>query len=171
MADAAEIGVSVVDTPHVAVVWGDQVALRAESVQAILTLHAGPGSPVITCPTVWRDEPYIHFERDENGNLRGVLQRREGDSMPLRGESDTGFFCFQTAPLRGLLKTMRALPEGRGASTGEFNLLPLIPFAAREGHTVITPQLLTLEETIGINSEADARHLEALWAARAAGGE
>jgi bifunctional N-acetylglucosamine-1-phosphate-uridyltransferase/glucosamine-1-phosphate-acetyltransferase GlmU-like protein len=81
--------------------------------------------------------------------------------MPERGESDTGFFCFRTETLRSLLAEQRRNPEQAGALTREFNLLPVIPLAAKLGLSVITPRLMTLEETVGVNSTRDAAIVEA----------
>ena len=78
--------------------------------------------------------------------------------MPERGESDTGFFCFRTSVLVRLLGELRAAPA-TGSGTGEFNLLPVIPLAARQG-VVLTPHLMSVEETVGINSAEDAGVLE-----------
>lgn len=160
MGDAVAIGLEAVETPHVAVVWGDQVALRSQSVEACLRIHQGWLAPRITCPTVLRSDPYIHFLRGPHGELCGVLQAREGDPMPSVGESDTGFFCFRTQDLRALLEERRASPEARGRLTGEFNLLPLIPLAARQQGAVLTPRLMEIEETVGVNSPEDAIAVE-----------
>ena len=160
MGDAVHAALPAVHTSRVALVWGDQVALRRASVEACLRLHAGPLEPALTCPTVSRERPYIHFDRDQAGTIAGLRQAREGDVMPERGESDTGFFCFQTADLRDLLVSCLADASERGRATGELNLLPVIPIAARRGLTVLTPQLMTLEETVGINSAADAQLVE-----------
>jgi bifunctional UDP-N-acetylglucosamine pyrophosphorylase/glucosamine-1-phosphate N-acetyltransferase len=158
MGDAVALALPAVHTRHVAVVWGDQVALRRGSVEACLRLQQGPLDPDVTCPTVMRDRPYIHFERDSSGCISTLLQAREGDPMPARGESDTGFFCFRTAALIRLLDELRRSPaNGRG--TGEFNFLPVIPLAARHG-IVITPRLMSVEETVGINSAEDGAGLE-----------
>jgi bifunctional UDP-N-acetylglucosamine pyrophosphorylase/glucosamine-1-phosphate N-acetyltransferase len=160
MGDAVGIGLGLAVTKHVAVVWGDQVALRKSSVEGAMRLHEGPLSPAITVPTVWRPDPYIHFPRDASGEICGLLQAREGDSMPAEGESDTGFFCFDARQLRDLLSGLRSSRDAVGRRTGELNLLPLIPRAARAGRGVATPQLVTLEETVGVNSAADALQVE-----------
>ena len=159
MADAVEIGAAEVATPQTAVIWGDQVAIQPSSVEAILRLHQGPLNPALTVPLVIRPMPYIHFER-ENGRIVRVLQAREGDGMPETGDSDTGFFCFQTGVLRELLRQLRGAPDATGAKTAEFNLLPLIPYAARNGYEVLTPYIMEIEETVGINSAADAERIE-----------
>jgi bifunctional UDP-N-acetylglucosamine pyrophosphorylase/glucosamine-1-phosphate N-acetyltransferase len=160
MGDAVGIGLAHVRTPHVCLVWGDQVALRSESVEACLRLQQGRLAPDMTVPTVLRNDPYIHFERDANGRIHSLLQAREGDQMPPEGESDTGFFCFRTEVLRTLLAELRQRPEQSGAATGEFNLLPVIPLGAQQGRTVLTPRIMGIEETVGINSAADATRLE-----------
>jgi bifunctional N-acetylglucosamine-1-phosphate-uridyltransferase/glucosamine-1-phosphate-acetyltransferase GlmU-like protein len=64
MGDAVAVALPALRTPQVAIVWGDQVALRRQSVEACLRLQQGPLAPDLTCPTVMRDRPYIHFERD-----------------------------------------------------------------------------------------------------------
>ena len=160
MGDAVEKGLALVSTPLVCVVWGDQVALRSESVEACLRLQQGALSPDMTVPTVFRDDPYIHFSRDQYGRIRSLLQAREGDAMPARGESDTGFFCFRTEALRELLGELRRQPGETGSLTREFNLLPVIPLAARQDRVVLTPHVMSIEETVGINSADDARRLE-----------
>jgi len=161
MGDAVERALPAVKTRHLVIVWGDQVALRRESVEACLRLHEGPMSASVTCPTVFRPNPYIHFDRDADGRISGLRQAREGDRMPEEGESDTGFFCFETKTLRRLLAGLRDQPGQEGRSTGEFNFLPVIPFAARQGLEILSPALMTLAETVGINSAADARAVEA----------
>lgn len=160
MGDAVGLGLEGVYTQHVAIVWGDQVALRRSSVDACLRVHAGPLQPDLTCPTVMRPDPYIHLERGPDGRIVNLLQKREGDRMPAEGESDTGFFCFRTARLKELLAQLRET-SAHGHATGEFNFLPIIPLTAREG-VVVTPEVMTLEETVGINSRADAAVLEPL---------
>jgi HAD superfamily hydrolase (TIGR01509 family) len=160
MGDAVALALPHVRTRHAAVVWGDQVALRRESVETCMRLHQGPLQPSLTCPTVLRANPYIHFDRDEGGRLVGLKQVREGDAMPETGESDTGFFCFETAALRRLLDRLRAVSGGVGTATREFNLLPVIPLAARQ-EVVLTPRVMRLEETVGINTSEDAAIVEA----------
>lgn len=159
MGDAVALGLDAVETPFAAVVWGDQVALRRASVEACMRLQQGPLAPALTCPTVLRPSPYIHFERDEAGRISRLLQAREGDSMPAEGESDTGFFCLRPATVLPALAALRSSQEATGGATKEFNFLPVIPVLARQA-TVLTPRLMSLEETVGVNSSGDADQLE-----------
>jgi HAD superfamily hydrolase (TIGR01509 family) len=162
MGDAVALAVPSVRTRHAAIVWGDQVALRRDSVDTCLALHEGPLGADITCPTVLRAKPYIHFERDDQGRIVALRQAREGDAMPETGESDTGFFCFRTERLAELLEAMRADGAGMGSGTREFNFLPVVPRAALDegGSRVLTPRHMRVEETVGINSAGDAAQVE-----------
>jgi len=159
MGDAVALGLSRVRTPDTAVVWGDQVALRRESVETCMRLHQGVLRPDVTFPTVLRTQPYIHFDRDTEGRITGLRQAREGAAMPETGESDAGFFCFASAKLGTWLKQIRASESASGTLTREFNLLPVIPWAARDGR-VLTPRVIRLEETVGVNSVRDATEAE-----------
>lgn len=82
--------------------------------------------------------------------------------MPSTGESDTGFFCFRPGRLAELLDAMRATGASTGGGTREYNLLPVIPRAARDdgGARVLTPRHMSVEETVGVNSPADATLVE-----------
>jgi bifunctional N-acetylglucosamine-1-phosphate-uridyltransferase/glucosamine-1-phosphate-acetyltransferase GlmU-like protein len=160
MGDAVEVGARAVSTAHAIAVWGDQVALRPLTIEAILRLQQGPLVPVATVPTLMVRSPYIHFPRDENGNIAAVLQAREGDEMPMEGESDAGVFCFRSNELKTLLGELHDSPAATGRNTREFNFLPIIPLAAQTGRLVLTPRLLSAEETIGVNNADDARRLE-----------
>jgi len=161
MGAAVEIGAGAVSTAHAIAVWGDQVALRPLTIEAILRLHQGPLAPVATVPTLMVRSPYIHFPRDARGNIATVLQAREGDEMPAEGESDAGVFCFRNNELKTLLGELRDSPAATGRNTREFNFLPIIPLAAQSGRAVLTPRVLSAEETIGVNNADDARKLEA----------
>jgi bifunctional N-acetylglucosamine-1-phosphate-uridyltransferase/glucosamine-1-phosphate-acetyltransferase GlmU-like protein len=166
MGDAVEVGVRQVATRNTIAVWGDQVALRPLTIEALLRLHQGPLQPVATVPTLTVHSPYIHFPRDQAGKIISVLQAREGDAMPDEGESDAGVFCFRSTDLKVLLGELHTSPAAIGRNTREFNFLPIIPLAAQSGRTVLTPRLLQPEETIGVNNAADAQKLEDFLSAK-----
>jgi bifunctional UDP-N-acetylglucosamine pyrophosphorylase / glucosamine-1-phosphate N-acetyltransferase len=162
MADAVHCGLAHAQTRHTLIVWGDQVALRPASLEFLMRLHQGIAQPAAVCPTLWRDRPYIHFERGESGRLLRVLQAREGDSMPERGESDSGVFLFRTEALRRYLPLLLDSAECVGKRTGEFNFLPIFPLL----DNLITAPIMTEAESVGVNSPADAAYLEKQLLAR-----
>jgi bifunctional N-acetylglucosamine-1-phosphate-uridyltransferase/glucosamine-1-phosphate-acetyltransferase GlmU-like protein len=160
MADAIRYGLVQVKTKHTLIVWGDQVALRQASLEFLMLLQQGTARPAAVCPTLWRDRPYIHFEREESGRLVRILQAREGDSMPERGESDSGVFLFRTDALHQYLPRLLASDECIGRRTGEFNFLPIFPMLASQPGQLITAPVMTEAESVGVNSRADADYLE-----------
>jgi bifunctional UDP-N-acetylglucosamine pyrophosphorylase / glucosamine-1-phosphate N-acetyltransferase len=158
MADAIRCGLAQVQTAHTLIVWGDQVAVKPESLEFLMRLHQGTAHPAATCPTLWRDHPYIHFERTESGGISRILQAREGDAMPAYGESDSGVFLFRTDALRQFLPRLLDSPECIGAKTHELNFLPIFPLLDAE--QLITAPIMTEAESVGVNSPADAAYLE-----------
>lgn len=166
MGDAIARGLPEVATPRVMIVWGDQAALRPETLERGMRLLDGPLPPAAVCPTVWRTRPYIHFARGADGRLDRVLQAREGDPMPAEGESDAGLFFFDAPTLRRRLGALAGSPESVGARTGESNFLPLLALMDRGGDAVLCPRIVTAEESAGVNSREDARYLESILAGR-----
>lgn len=149
---------------HVWVTWCDQVGVRPETVERLATASDDhPEAPVVM-PTISRRDPYIHLERDAGGRISRVLHRREGDTMPDIGEGDAGLFSFSGDAF------FRRLPEyaaqvARGASTGERNLLPFIPWVARTGDVITFPCIEEFE-SMGINTPEELRAMEAHLLAR-----
>ena len=139
------------------ITWCDQVAVRSGTVRRMARLAERDDRPKLTFPTVWKTEPYIHFTRDAAGQIDGVLQRREGDSMPSRGEGDSGLFCL--AGQAYLEELPRFAGESRpGTGTGEANFLPFIPWLAQRAPVVTFP-VEHESESVGINSRADVERV------------
>lgn len=155
MFDAVACGLALVTTPNVLVVWGDQAGLRPVSIRTSLALHYGPLAPDATVPTLICSAPYIHFERDQSGAIEQVLQAREGDLLPARGESDCGVFVFRTDALRLALDTADA---SVGQMTGERNFLPVLPALSRLGD-VLSVRIATKVDALGVNTREDAEAL------------
>ena len=156
-------------TPYSLVIWGDQVGARGDTMRACMIAHERRPNALATCATVLRDHPYIHFDRDSNGRLRSVLQQREGDELPDRGESDCGLFLFNTVALFKVLDIMCSRPDTWGRRTREFNLLPILPQLDQEPGNVCCVRIREVEQSMGINTATDAEAVSASLRARAFG--
>ncbi len=159
MGDAVDCGLAYVRTRNVAIVWGDQCALRPSSVEFCMRLLQGAARPSAVCPTVVRQRPYIHFERDTSGVITRVLQQREGDALPSEGESDSGVFFFRTDALKGYMADLFRNEGTIGRLTGELNFLPVLPLVDAKPGQLITARIMTEEESVGVNSRQDALYL------------
>jgi bifunctional N-acetylglucosamine-1-phosphate-uridyltransferase/glucosamine-1-phosphate-acetyltransferase GlmU-like protein len=165
MADAVASALPRLETRHALIVWGDQAALKPESIAECIRLHESAAA-LATVPVAMRPKPYIHFERDGSGRVVRVLQAREGDAMPDFGESDSGVFFFRSIALRRLLGELERSGGGIGARTGEFNFLPVLALASRLEGSLLTPRIMTEEESIGVNTPEDAERLARVLRAR-----
>lgn len=142
------------------VTWCDQVAVRPDTVSR---LAAAEPETAVTLPLVTRDAPYIHFDRDADGRIAAVRQRREGDAMPARGDSDMGLFSLSAEAAFVYLPAFAstAVPD-RG--TGERNFLPFVPWLAARAR-VATLAATDPMEAIGVNTPEDLAAVEA-WLLR-----
>jgi bifunctional UDP-N-acetylglucosamine pyrophosphorylase/glucosamine-1-phosphate N-acetyltransferase len=139
------------------ITWCDQIAILPETASR-LAEAVGTPKPDLALPTITRPEPYIHFERDEEGRIIRVLQRREGDIMPPNGEGDSGLFALsRRAYLDWLPEFARSAPLGE--RTGERNFLPFIPWVAARAHVRTFP-LVHAMESVGINTPAELDQVE-----------
>ncbi len=135
------------------ITWCDQVAVGAETVRRLALAAGATPAPALAFPTIQAPDPYIHFTRDGQGTISGVLQRREGDRMPPVGEADMGLFALR-GPTYGELLPAYASEAAPAAGTGERNFLPFIPWLQRR-RPVVTFAVEDRREAVGINTPAE----------------
>jgi len=156
MGDAVLLSAAMVKTPYTLVIWGDQVTLQPATVLACAAEHQARSNVVLTLPTVIKKNAYIHFERDVTGKITTVLQHRENEIHTEFGENDCGLFLFSTTELFKVLAIAKQEGIGVGKSTGEFNLLQVIPSFETNYQTVLTVRLSDPFESLGINTPEEA---------------
>ena len=161
MLDAILIARPVVEASaahHVWVTWCDQVAVHPETVAHLAECSDANRGAAIVMPTCTREHPYIHLERGADGRIAQVLHRREGDRMPLVGESDMGLFSLSR---RAFVDDLRGYSEAAalGEGTGEKNFLPFIPWAETRGGVVTFP-CVDETESVGVNTPDELAMVE-----------
>ncbi len=162
MADAVWQARDVVTNPNTVVLWGDQVCLLDKTILMTLALHQLNPDNLLTFPTILKKDPYIHFQRNDNGRIQKVLQRRENEIQVDKGENDCGFFSFSTDALFSVLSDGLNSKQSIGSQTQELNLLQLFPkFESMEGR-VTTLRIATEHECLGINTIEEAQQVEAI---------
>lgn len=171
MLDAIMLATPLVETyrpQRVAVTWCDQIAVASATIERLARRAMSPRAPALVFATLKVESPYIHFERDERGQIVSVRQRREGDSMPESGETDMGLFDLS---LDAYLRDLPVFAKGARASsgTGERNFLPFIPWLAARA-AVDTLQGMAPIETVGINTPDELAAVEAHLASEASAG-
>jgi bifunctional UDP-N-acetylglucosamine pyrophosphorylase/glucosamine-1-phosphate N-acetyltransferase len=149
------------------VIWGDQVTLRRQTIAKCMSWHEAREKPTLTLPTIIRSAPYIDIERDNEGRIRRVRQAREGEIERTRGENDCGLFCFTTSILFAELRHASSSTHGLGRSTGEINLLQILPLFEQGAGSVGTLRISDISETLGVNTRQDALDAERVLSGRA----
>ena len=135
---------------RVAVTWCDQIALSSSTIARLSDRAMSAAAPALVFPTALVERPYIHFDRDATGRIVGVRQRREGDRMPDRGETDMGLFDLSLNAYLDHLTTFAG--EARiSEGTGERNFLPFIPWLAARTPVETLPGGSPIE-AVGINT-------------------
>ncbi|MSO50303.1 MAG: hypothetical protein EXQ49_10470 [Acidobacteria bacterium] len=139
------------------ITWCDQIGISADTLTRLAAIEAASPDLAAIMPVVTQPTPYIHFERDADGRLMAVRQRREGDTMPDTGTSDSGLFSLSRQAFEHLLPEY-ARAADRGAATGERNFLPFFPWLA--ARTTVTTFEIAAEEAQGINTPEDLAAVE-----------
>ena len=157
----AHAAVAALEAERIWICWCDQVLLRDVTLARVAARDETADCPSVVFPTVEQSPPYIHFTRDARGRISGVEQRREGDVMPARGESDAGLFSLsREAFLDALPAYAREAPLGR--RTGEKNFLPFLAWL----DSVATVPLADPIEACGINTPEELARAESVLRSR-----
>lgn len=138
------------------ITWCDQIAVHSQTVQRLAVL-AGERDGVVI-PTVVKELPYIHWVRNGSNEIVGLLQQREGDAMPKRGEGDVGLFSLSRRAYLDLLPLF-ASEAGVGSMTEERNFLPFVVWLSGKANVTTFPAQNEIE-SIGINDQADVALVE-----------
>jgi bifunctional N-acetylglucosamine-1-phosphate-uridyltransferase/glucosamine-1-phosphate-acetyltransferase GlmU-like protein len=166
MADAVLQAKPAVDSPFALVAWVDQIILRPRTVRECIRRHESRPNALLTFPVARRRDPYIQLVWDGAGRLTAVRQAREGEVSGDEAESDCGLFLFNARVLFEVLERASRERDARGARTGEFNLLPLLPRFDRGAGTLEVWRDAAEEETRGVNTPEQAAEIAGLLARR-----
>ena len=146
------------DPINVWITWCDQVGVLSSTAARLAAADSSKPQPAVALPTIWRRNPYIHFARDDDGQIVRVLHRREGDRLPDFGESDMGLFALsRDAFTHHLPRYAAALEPGRG--TGERNFLPFIAWVSSRAK-VVSFTGTDEREAVGVNTSDELRAVE-----------
>jgi bifunctional UDP-N-acetylglucosamine pyrophosphorylase/glucosamine-1-phosphate N-acetyltransferase len=141
------------------ITWCDQIGVHRSTIATLYRLSEERPQAAMILPTSHGEHPYIHLDRDAQGRISGIKQRREGDAMPAAGESDMGLFSLSPETYFDTLPRFAGrVPDA--ATTGERNFLPFIPWLVQEGQHVLTFPCTNSMEALGINTPDDKARME-----------
>ena len=85
------------------ITWCDQIGVHPDTIATLGRLSQENHGASVIFPTSRQASPYIHLDRDPEGRITAIRQRREGDEMPAVGESDMGLFSLSRDAYLNLL--------------------------------------------------------------------
>ncbi len=168
MLDAILLGADATLDPgadRIWITWCDQIGVHHDTIATLRRVSEEHPQAHVIFPTARQDNPYIHIDRDTEGSISAIRQRREGDAMPPVGESDLGVFSLSPDGYFNWLPRFRA-EALQASATRERNFLPFIPWMAQHGHRVLTFPCTNEMEAVGINTPEDRLRLEQYLLAR-----
>jgi bifunctional N-acetylglucosamine-1-phosphate-uridyltransferase/glucosamine-1-phosphate-acetyltransferase GlmU-like protein len=141
------------------ITWCDQIGVHRNTIARLDRLSGERPQAAMILPTSQGEHPYVHIDRDPQGRIAGIRQRREGDAMPAIGESDMGLFSLSPeAYFSSLPRFAGDVPDAE--RTGERNFLPFIPWLVGQGQLVLTFPCTNSMEALGINTPEDKERME-----------
>jgi bifunctional UDP-N-acetylglucosamine pyrophosphorylase/glucosamine-1-phosphate N-acetyltransferase len=143
------------------IIWGDQVFVAQQTLQAAIQLHQGTANTIVL-PLTLTQNPYVEYVFDVNQKLSQVKQSREGDICASEGWADVGTFLLSVKELlpawQDYLRT-----KTQGTQTGEINFLPFLPFLAAHDWHVKPMTVDDIRQARGINTAADLAFFQNLF--------
>jgi len=144
------------------VVWGDQLFVSDETIKQGLEIHGGT-LKTIGLPLVKMKKPYVEYIFNDDLQLTHIKQSREGDICSEEGWADIGTFILSVPDLLSEWESyLNKIP--RGASTGEINFLPFLPFLVSSGWQIKMTIVMDVTEARGINTQDDLIFFQRLYA-------
>lgn len=141
------------------ITWCDQIGVHRDTIATLRRMSHEQPQAQIVFPTARQEAPYIHIDRDAEGRISAIRQRREGDTMPAVGESDMGLFSLTPEAYFDRLPRFGA-EAVHASATRERNFLPFIPWMAQHGHQVLTFPCTHAMEALGVNTPEDRLRME-----------
>ena len=151
----------IIEHEYVLVIWGDQVGISKETLRRVIESHRNLGA-YCTVPLAKIDYPYVHYILDNSVGLKGILHRREGDSMPSQGLSDIGVFMLNTENLVSYWEDYLETSGKLGSVTNEVNFLPFLVYLAGIGANMNFISVEDAGEALGMNSPDELRKIRQL---------
>lgn len=157
MGDAVFRGYSVwKEYDVIIVIWGDQVFVSDDTLVGTLKSHKGKIHTLVL-PLVSVEKPYVEYILGENNRLLDVRQSREGDICTPYGYNDIGTFVLSVNDLYKYWEKYLSL-QSVGASTGEINFIPFLPFLSKNGWSICVYSVKDARESRGINTPDDLHY-------------
>lgn len=149
MGHAINIAMNKVKTKYCSVIWPDQIYLSTITIKRTMDFFIKKKS-ILCFPVYKKKLPYVYVLRDKNKKFKDIIQTRETKKKVKFGESDCGFFVFQSKIVREKLRFFIKKKLLTTKKTQEIDFLKSFKFLNKFGQ-VTTIKAGSYKDTIGIN--------------------
>ena len=149
MGHAIDIAMDKVNTKYSSVIWPDQIYLSVSTIKKTIDFFFKKKS-ILCFPVYKKKIPYAYILRDKSKNFKDIIQTRETNQKVKVGESDCGFFVFQSKIIRRKLKFLIKKKLIITKKTKEIDFLKSFKFLNKLGR-IDTIKANSYKDTIGIN--------------------
>ena len=153
MGHAISLGLKNVQTKYSSVIWSDQIFLTSKTIEKTFNFFKKNHS-LLCFPVYKKKLPYVYILRDRNQKFKDIIQTREGAPTVKMGESDCGFFVFQSSIIKLLLQKLIKTKKIMTRKTNEIDFLKAFKYFNTHGSVDIL-KATNHNDTIGINSIED----------------
>ena len=149
MGHAINIAMDKVQSKYCSVIWPDQIYLSIITIKRTIDFFIKKKS-ILCFPIYKKKIPYAYILRDKSKNFKEIIQTRETNKKVEMGESDCGFFVFQSKIIRRKLKFLIKKKLIITKKTKEIDFLKSFKFLNKLGR-IDTIKANSYKDTIGIN--------------------
>ena len=149
MGHAINIAMDKVQSKYCSVIWPDQIYLSIITIKRTIDFFIKKKS-ILCFPIYKKKIPYAYILRDKSKNFKEIIQTRETNKKVEMGESDCGFFVFQSKIIRRKLKFLIKKKLIITKKTKEIDFLKSFKFLNKLGR-IDTIKASSYKDTIGIN--------------------
>ena len=149
MGHAINIAMDKVRSKYCSVIWPDQIYLSIITIKRTIDFFIKKKS-ILCFPVYKKKIPYAYILRDKSKNFKDIIQTRETNKKVKVGESDCGFFVFQSKIIRRKLKFLIKKKLIITKKTKEIDFLKSFKFLNKLGR-IDTIKANSYKDTIGIN--------------------
>jgi bifunctional N-acetylglucosamine-1-phosphate-uridyltransferase/glucosamine-1-phosphate-acetyltransferase GlmU-like protein len=144
-AEAVQIGLNYADSDFSVIMWADHIGAHFFSPSVLQEFWCSDTWDVVV-PVLYREDPYVYFDIDEDGSVVGFNETRMGATKQAFGWSDCGVFLVRNTVIRSALQRLATVAEA------EVNFLALFPLLNKMGLRVTTKIVDDHRLTLGANS-------------------
>ena len=143
-----------VNAQTIILAWGDIPFLQKNTISELLNRHKSSNN-TFTFASRKVNKAYTIINRDLKGNIKEVIETRENNLDPCKGEREIGLFIFEKEPIFKLLR--EDLSGKFGKHTNEHGFLYIIKHLITRGYKVEALDIAKEIELISLNKISDLK--------------